>query len=116
VPGVFPAERVQTTLETLRKVNCALSQSGAVNYANADGSPARVGGYGTFSYFPPELFMLAMTYMYEGQREFGLDLLHRCLHNLMRWGYVWDAVLDGACRPDGFVARVLAAANPSGNL
>ncbi len=151
VPGVFPQERVQATLDTLRKANCALSQSGATNYANPDGSPARVGGYGTFSYFPPELMMLAMTYMYEGQREFGLELLHKCLNNLMRWGYVWDganttrgdmdtgqrafgadyyqdmmlwavpaalagAALDGACQPEGLVARVLAAANPSGNL
>jgi uncharacterized protein (DUF608 family) len=151
VPGVFPADRVQTTLETIRGVNCAVSQSGAVNYANPDGSPARVGGYGTFSYFPPELMMLAMTYMYEGKREFGLELLHKCLNNLMRWGYVWDGVnttrgdmdtgqrafgadyyqdmmlwavpaaldnspLEGPCRAEGLVARVLAAANPSGNL
>jgi hypothetical protein len=50
-----------------------------------------VGGYGTFSYFPPELFMLAMTFLYEGQRDFGLDLLYRCLYNITcRWGYTWD--------------------------
>ena len=36
--------------------------------------------------------MLAMTYMYNGQQEFGLDLLQRCLHNIScRWGYTWDA-------------------------
>ena len=92
VPGVFPQDRVNKTLAMVRRFNCALSQSGAANYANADGAPARVGGYGTYSYFPPELFMLAMTFMYEGQREFGLDLLHRCLHNIVcRWGYTWDA-------------------------
>jgi uncharacterized protein (DUF608 family) len=91
LPGAFPASRVEKTLQTLRQINCAQSQSGAVNYANPDGTPARVGGYGTFSYFPPELFMLAMTYMYEGQRDFGLDLLHRCLANITcRWGYTWD--------------------------
>lgn len=91
VAAAFPPERVAQTLATLRRVNCALSQSGAVNYANPDGTPAKVGGYGTFSYFPPELFMLAMTYMYGGQRDFGLDLLHRCLENIVcRWGYTWD--------------------------
>jgi uncharacterized protein (DUF608 family) len=91
LPGVFPPARVEKTLQTIRQMNCALSQSGAVNYANPDGIPARVGGYGTFSYFPPELFMLAMTFMYEGQRAFGLDLLHRCLYNITcRWGYTWD--------------------------
>lgn len=92
VAGAFPAERVATTLDTLRRVNCGLSQSGAVNYANPDGTPARVGGYGTYSYFPPELYMLAMTFLYEGQRAFGLDLLHRCLRTLNgQWGYTWDA-------------------------
>ncbi|MBX3011712.1 MAG: hypothetical protein KF832_09390 [Caldilineaceae bacterium] len=91
VGAAFPRERVIKTLATLRTVNCALSQSGAVNYANPDGTPAKVGGYGTFSYFPPELFMLAMTFMYGGQRAFGLDLLHRCLENIVcRWGYTWD--------------------------
>lgn len=92
VPGVFPPDRVQITLETLRRANCALSQSGAVNYANPDGSLTKVGGYGTYSYFPPELFMLAMTFMYGGQREYGLQLLQRCLQNLAQWGYVWDGV------------------------
>ena len=92
VPGVFPQEGVDQTLATIRRINCALSQSGAVNYANPDGTPARIGGYGIYSYFPPELFMLAMTFMYEGQRAFGLDLLYKCLHNIVcRWGYTWDA-------------------------
>jgi len=91
VEAAFPQERVAQTLATLRTINCALSQSGAVNYANPDGAPAKVGGYGTFSYFPPELFMLAMTFMYSGQRDFGLDLLYRCLENIVcRWGYTWD--------------------------
>ena len=92
LPEVFPKDRVRKTLEMIRRINCAISQSGAVNYANADGTPAKVGGYGTYGYFPPELFMLAMTYMYEGERQFGLELLHRCLYNIVcQWGYTWDA-------------------------
>jgi len=92
VNGVFPPPRVEKTLQTIAATNCALSQSGAVNYATPDGGPAKVGGYGTFSYFPPELYMLAMTFMYNGQQEFGRDLLQRCLHNITcRWGYTWDA-------------------------
>lgn len=90
VDAVFPPDRVSVTLQTIRDINCSLSQSGAVNYANPDGTVAQVGGYGPYSYFPPELFMLAMTYMYEGNRDFGSDLLHRCLANVVRWGYVWD--------------------------
>ncbi|MGD2156070.1 MAG: GH116 family glycosyl-hydrolase, partial [Anaerolineales bacterium] len=90
LPGVFPKDRVDKTLETIRKFNCAHSQTGAVNYTNPDGSAAKVGGYGTYGYFPPELFMLAMTFMYEEQQEFGIDLLKRCLQNIVQWGYVWD--------------------------
>ena len=92
VDGVFPKERIDATLKTIREANCALSQSGATNYANPDGTPAKVGGYGTYGYFPPELMMLAMTYMYEGEREFGVDLLYRCMENIQcKWGYTWDA-------------------------
>jgi uncharacterized protein (DUF608 family) len=92
VPGVFPKPRVDAALQAIRDANCALSQTGATNYANPDGSPAKVGGYGTYGYFPPELMMLAMTYMYEDQREFGLDLLRRCMENIVcQWGYTWDA-------------------------
>jgi uncharacterized protein (DUF608 family) len=92
VPGVFPKNRVETTLRTLRDTNCSLSQSGATNYANPDGTLAKVGGYGAYGYFPPELMMLAMTYMYEGQPEFGTELLHRCMQNIVcKWGYAWDA-------------------------
>jgi len=87
---VFPAERARAVLEVLRGANCALSNSGATNYANPDGTPAKVGGYGTYSYFHAELYMLAMTYMYHGEREFGLDLLRRCLTTVMRRGYLWD--------------------------
>jgi len=91
-PGVFPKERVAVALQTIRDANVALSQSGATNYANPDGTAAKVGGYGTYGYFPPELMMLAMTYMYEGQRDFGLELLKRCMNNIVcQWGYAWDA-------------------------
>ncbi|MEX2172104.1 MAG: GH116 family glycosyl-hydrolase [Pirellulales bacterium] len=92
VPGVFPKNRIDTTLATIRGANCKLSQTGATNYANPDGSPAKVGGYGTYGYFPPELMMLAMNYIYEGEEEFGIDLLRRCMENVTcTWGYTWDA-------------------------
>jgi uncharacterized protein (DUF608 family) len=91
LPGVFRAERVKATLETVRRCNVALSKSAAVNYANADGTPAQVAGYGIYSYFPPEALMLAMTYMYEGEREFGIELARRCWENIVcKWRYTWD--------------------------
>ena len=93
VRSVFPKERVRQTLDTLKKYNCQLSQSGAVNYASPDGKAVKIGGYGTFSYFPPELMMLAMNYMYEDQKEFGIHLLRKWFDNCStKWGYTWDGV------------------------
>ena len=92
LPPVFQPDRVKRTLETIKRCNVALSKTGAANYAHADGSPAPVGGYGTYSYFPPEVLMLAMSYMYAGQREFGLELARRCWENITcTWRYTWDA-------------------------
>lgn len=89
---VFPKNRVDVTLETIRQINDPLSESGVVNYANPDGSPAQVGGYGPYSYFPPELMMLSMNYMYEGHKEYGTKLLYDCMYNIhCRHGYTWDS-------------------------
>lgn len=90
--GVFRKDRVGQTLETIKRCNAALSKTGATNYAHSDGSPAPVGGYGTYSYFPPEVVMLAMTYIYNGQREFGIELARKCWENIVcSWRYTWDA-------------------------
>ncbi len=89
--GALPAERIVTVLETIKRCNIAVTQYGAVNYANPNATPAKVGGYGTYSYFPPEALMLAMTYMYNGRKEFGLELAHKVWHNITCiQGYTWD--------------------------
>jgi len=91
LPGTLPDDRVRTVLDTVKRFNAAVTRHGAVNYTNADGTPADVKGYGTYSYFPPEVLMLAMTYMYAGEREFGLELARRCWENIVcGWGYAWD--------------------------
>jgi uncharacterized protein (DUF608 family) len=91
LPSALPAERVQTVLGTIQRCNIAVTKFGAVNYTNADGTPAQVKGYGTYSYFPPEALMLAMTYMYNGQPSFGLELARKVWHNLIcSYGYTWD--------------------------
>jgi uncharacterized protein (DUF608 family) len=89
--NAMPEARVRATLDTIKRCNIAISKTGAVNYANADGSAAAVGGYGTYSYFPPELLMLAMTYMYHGERDFGLWLAQRCWENIVcKQRLTWD--------------------------
>ena len=91
LPNAIPAERIRAILETVKRTNVAVTKYGAVNYANPDGTVANPGGYGAYSYFPPELLMLAMTYMYNGQRDFGLDLAYRAWQNIVcRQGYTWD--------------------------
>jgi len=88
---ILPENRVMSTLETIERVNVGLTKYGAVNYANPDGTPSDVGGYGTYSYFPPEALMLAMTYIYAGKRQLGLDIARRVWHNIVcRHGYTWD--------------------------
>jgi uncharacterized protein (DUF608 family) len=87
----LPQARVDTTLDTIKRFNVALSKFGAVNYTSSDGTSAEVGGYGTYSFFPPEALMLAMTYMYNGQGEFGMELARRVWHNIVcQRGYTWD--------------------------
>jgi uncharacterized protein (DUF608 family) len=91
LPGALPVARVRTTLETIKRCNVAVTKYGAANYANPDGTPAPIKGYGTYSYFPPEALMLAMNYLYAGQREFGLELARKVWHNLVcLQGYTWD--------------------------
>ena len=89
--SALPADRVKTTLATIKRGNIAVTRYGAVNYVAPDGKPAKVEGYGTYSYFPPEALMLAMTYMYRGEKEFGLELARKVWHNIeCIQGYTWD--------------------------
>ena len=88
--GVFEPDRVAETLETIWNANVSLTAHGAVNYALPSGELASVGGYGPYGMFPPEVLMLAMTYMYAGQREHGTDA-RRCWENIeCRQGLTWD--------------------------
>ena len=42
-------------------------------------------------FFPPALMMLSMTYMYNGRKEWGLELTRRCMENLVcQQGVTWD--------------------------
>lgn len=91
VPSPLPKKRVDAILDTIKKTNIALTKYGAVNYANPDATQANPGGYGTFSYFPPEALMLAMNYMYEGQVAYGIELARKVWHNMVcLQGYMWD--------------------------
>ena len=97
LPGVFPQERVDQTLKMIRKA-CAVSQLGIPpNYLNSEGElfKAEHGGYltGSFTYVTFTTYNIALTFIYEGQKEFGMDLLRKCLEPYScKWGYTWDSV------------------------
>ena len=88
--GVFRQDRAKITLDTIARTCVRLTPYGAANFARPDGSLAEAVGYGPNTFFVPELYMLAMTYMYEGQREFGLELARRCAQALVDSGSEWN--------------------------
>jgi len=97
LPNVLPSDRIATTLETVKRTGVAATRFGAVNFTLPDGTPAsNAEGQPGWSYvdvacFTPEVLMLGMTYMYHGEKEFGLELCHGCWANLaLAQGMTWD--------------------------
>lgn len=88
---VFRKDRIQITLKTVEQTCVRLTKYGAVNMATPEGKLAEGVGYGPNAFFVPELFMLAMTYMYAGQRDFGLELARRCVEAVtLESGSEWN--------------------------
>jgi uncharacterized protein (DUF608 family) len=91
LPGVFRADRVQKTLQTIRETCARVAPEGVANFTTAEGKLPEGVGYGSIAYFTPELFMLAMTYIYAGKREFGLEIARRAMHALtIIEGSLWN--------------------------
>jgi uncharacterized protein (DUF608 family) len=107
LPGVFHSERAKMTLDTIRQTCMAIAPYGAANFANPDGTAAESEkfmadgwglDYGSYGYFPPEVWMLAATYMYQGQRETGLELARNCVRGIVKFGHTWTQpnIVNGA--------------------
>jgi uncharacterized protein (DUF608 family) len=107
LPGVFQTDRARKTLDTIKNTCVALTPYGAANFANPDGTAAASEqfmaeawglDYGSYGYFPPEVFMLGATYLYQGQRETGMELVKNCMHGIVKWGYTWTQpnIVNGA--------------------
>jgi uncharacterized protein (DUF608 family) len=99
--GVFRGDRVKTTLDTLKRTSVAMSSFGAVTFCKPEGALTKddwnPGYWGPHGVHPPGTFMLAMTYLYNGEREFGLDLVRRTVREILKRGWYWDwpVVIDG---------------------
>jgi non-lysosomal glucosylceramidase len=90
LPPVFRPDRAKITLETIKEKNARLSPHGTVFLCNPDGTPWQDAGYGPYTYFVSEQLMLAMTCIYAGEEEFGLEQARRCIANLVEKGYYWN--------------------------
>jgi uncharacterized protein (DUF608 family) len=96
LPGVFPQDHVQKVLDLIRK-GAGISKLGIPPaYLNGDASawqPDDKQKYltGTYTFEEFATYFLAETFMYEGHKDFGLDLLHRCLEAFScKYAYTWD--------------------------
>jgi uncharacterized protein (DUF608 family) len=96
LPGVFRADRVKVALETIKRTCVPPTPYGAVNFATKEGRPTTSGegnpgwNYDPYAFFAPEVLMLGMTYLYNGQGELGLELCRRCWANIAENGMSWD--------------------------
>jgi uncharacterized protein (DUF608 family) len=96
VPGVFPKQNVDKVLALQRDKVCKISKLGMPPiYANPDGTMWNKDktGYltGAYLYTNHQVLWNAMTFIYEGQREFGLELMRKNLEtSYLTWGYTWD--------------------------
>lgn len=110
LPAVFPQENVRRVLSVLREKVCNLSRVGMPPiYSMPDGSlwTSDKTGYltGEYVYTNHQVIWNALTFIYEGQRNFGLNLLRKNLAlNYLTWGYTWDG--PNACSAGGDTGEV----------
>jgi uncharacterized protein (DUF608 family) len=105
VPPVFPKENVDKILAGIEDKVSKISKLGMPpTYANPDGTAWTEddSGYltGRYIYTNFQVMWIAILAIYEGRREFGLDLLRKNLElSYCKWGYLWDGPC--ACSADG---------------
>ena len=92
LPYCFPKNRVMSILDVIKKVNAPLSDIGFISFISPDGDARALGGsYDPYAFFNAELFMSAMNYMYEGQKDFGVSISKRCMESIVcKHLYTWD--------------------------
>ena len=110
LPEVFPKDNVRRVLATLREKVCNLSKVGMPPiYSMPDGSlwTADKTGYltGEYVYTNHQVIWNALTFIYEGQKNFGLELLRKNLAlSYLTWGYMWDG--PNCCSAGGDTGEV----------
>lgn len=80
VPAVFPKANVEKVLRVMRDKVCKISKLGMPpNYASSDGSilTGRADPVGKYTYNNHQVIWIAILAIYEGEKDFGLDLLRK---------------------------------------
>lgn len=108
LPSVFREDRIATTLDTIARTSVARSPFGALVFCKPTAETLGAGdwdpGYwGSDGVAPVGTLMLAMTYLYHGRRQFGIDLARRLVREILRRGWYWDwpTVIGGTEGPRG---------------
>ncbi len=110
LPMVFPENNVKSVLAILRDKVCKLSKVGMPPlYSAPDGTlwEKDKTGYltGSYVYTNHQVIWNAITFIYEGQKDFGLELLRRNLElSYLVWGYTWDGT--NCCSAGGDTGEV----------
>ena len=101
LPGVFPKDRMDKVLAMMRTASEAtatgmppvLINNDGTLFQEREGNTAAGAGYltGKWGYTNAQVRKIAMAFMYENQRDYGLEMLKKnlALTNL-KWGYIWD--------------------------
>lgn len=83
VGGVFPAENIPKTLETIKRCCLPLTGSGILNAAFPDGSPDRSAGNQSNGIFTGEALCVAATMAYAGYSKTGLQITENLLNAIV---------------------------------
>jgi uncharacterized protein (DUF608 family) len=81
LPGVFRADRITTVLSTLKRTN--VTERGAIVFRLRREGEFQPGYWTSSGIHVPGSLMLAMTYMYHGERELGLEVARRTMYTLI---------------------------------
>jgi uncharacterized protein (DUF608 family) len=84
LPNIFRADRLQKALATFKRT-CLNEVCGAVSFAYADGTQqiTQAGPESGQGIYVAEVMILGMMYLYAGDRETGLEIVHRLMSNLV---------------------------------
>ena len=93
VPGVFRKERIDQTLATIKRLNAPLTTAGLLVVVGADGKQDTkfLGRMGSLHSMPASVFISAMNFIYEGDRDAGLKIAYDCQREMVcDQGMTWD--------------------------